>query len=172
MRLALADAADFVSKSAGSTAEGLRELDTDIEKGERNELGIKKSSEENPEDKDAKVQFEKVMDTAKFAGSKAIGAGQVVAATSEDLANRTNDRLSEAFYTVSITLTQLYCPSNANPRSRFVNVPRTTRITIQPFRPYSTFSRNGFTSLSIPLATSTLTPRSNLLSMIPPRTNT
>ncbi|KAI0071485.1 hypothetical protein K474DRAFT_1668982 [Panus rudis PR-1116 ss-1] len=101
MRLALADAAEFISKSAGSAAETLREVDAEIEKGERNELGVRKSSgDEDPESKDAKVQFEKTMDTVKVAGSKTIGAGQVAAATAEDLANRTSSRVQEAFYKI------------------------------------------------------------------------
>lgn len=102
MRLAIADAADYVSKSAGSAAESLREIDSDIEKGDRNELGIRKpkDEDEDPAKKDAKVQFERVMDTAKVAGSKVIGAGQVVASTTEDLSNRTSERLQDAFYKV------------------------------------------------------------------------
>ena len=37
------------------------------------------------------------MDTVKEAGSETIGAAQVAAATGKDLANRTNDRLMNAF---------------------------------------------------------------------------
>ncbi|KAI0795838.1 hypothetical protein C8Q75DRAFT_744066 [Abortiporus biennis] len=101
MRLALADAAEYISKSAGSAAENLREVDTEIEQGERNEIGMKKRSEsERPEDRDARIQFEKTMDTVKVTGSKAIGAGQVAVATGEELANRTSSRLQEAFFKI------------------------------------------------------------------------
>ena len=100
MRLAIADAAEYISKSTGSVAESLREIDADIEKGERNELGIRKEKADDPGKKDARVQFERAMDTAKVAGSKAIGAGQVVAATTEDLASRTSERMYDALYKV------------------------------------------------------------------------
>ncbi|CAL1703049.1 unnamed protein product [Somion occarium] len=101
MRLAVADAAEYVSKSAGSTAEGLREIDSEIEQGDRNEFGIRRSSDEDdPQQKDPKVKFENAMDTAKVAGSKVIGAGQIAAAASEDLANRTSSRMQEAFYKI------------------------------------------------------------------------
>ncbi|TCD68513.1 hypothetical protein EIP91_010569 [Steccherinum ochraceum] len=100
-RLALADAADLVSKGAGQAAQSLREVDSDIEQGDRNELGIRKRSEEEQEESgDVRVQFERTMDTVKVAGSKTIGAGQVAAQTAEDLAARTSDRLQEAFYTI------------------------------------------------------------------------
>lgn len=100
MRLALADAADFISKSAGTAAESLREVDSQIEQGDRNELGIKKSDPNDETQQDPRARFENAMDTAKVAGSKAIGAGQVAAAATEDLANRTSDRLQEAFYAI------------------------------------------------------------------------
>ena len=100
MRLALADAAELVGDNALSAAESLREVDKDVAEGQRNELGIKRKAEEDPEDADARVKFERAMDSTKEAGSKVIGAGQVAAATSEDLANRTTSRLQEAFYKV------------------------------------------------------------------------
>lgn len=102
MRLVIADAAEFISKSAGSAAESLRDVDAEIEKGDRNELGIPRNKEDDPAKKDARVQFERAMDTAKVAGSKTIGAGQVVIATTEDLANRTSERLHDAFFKVRI----------------------------------------------------------------------
>ena len=97
-RLALADAADYVSQSAGSAAQTLRQVDQEIEEGERNEAGLKKKPEEEKfKNKDAREQFEITMDTVKEAGSQTIGAAQVAAATSKDLANRTNERLQNAF---------------------------------------------------------------------------
>lgn len=104
MRLALADAADYVGKSAGSAAQTLRDVDEEIAKGERNEAGMKKKPEEEKfKNKDAQEQFEISMDTIKEAGSKTIGAGQVAVATAEDLASRTNERISDAFNDVSFS---------------------------------------------------------------------
>ena len=103
MRLALADAADFVSRSAGSTAETLREVDEEIGKGERNELGMKNVPEEEKfKNQDAKEQWERVADTVKVAGSKTIGAGQVAAQTSEELANKSSQRVQDAWNQVCI----------------------------------------------------------------------
>lgn len=101
MRLALADAADYVSQSTGSAAQTLRQVDQEIAEGERNEAGLKhKPEEEKFKNKDAKEQFEITMDTVKEAGSQTIGTAQVAAATSKDLANRTNERLLNAFNAV------------------------------------------------------------------------
>jgi len=101
MRLALADAADYVAQGAGATAESLRELDSEVQEGERNELGLRKrEAEDDAEDADVRVKFEKTMDTTKEVGSKAIGAGQVAVATTEDVANRASTRLQDAFYQV------------------------------------------------------------------------
>lgn len=102
LRLTIADAADYVSQSAGSTAQTLRQVDEEVAQGERNEAGLKKKPEEEKfKNKDAREQFEITMDTVKDAGSQTIGAAQVAAATSKDLANRTNDRLQNAFNEVS-----------------------------------------------------------------------
>jgi hypothetical protein len=98
LRLTIADAADYVSQSAGSAAQALRQVDEEVSRGERNEVGLKnKPEEEKFKNKDAREQFEITMDTVKEAGSQTIGAAQVAAATSKDLANRTNDRLQNAF---------------------------------------------------------------------------
>ncbi|KAI0342498.1 hypothetical protein BDW22DRAFT_1407581 [Trametopsis cervina] len=98
MRLALADAADYVSQSAGSAAQTLREVDEDVEKGERNELGLKNVPEDQKfKNKDAKEQWETAMDTVKVAGSKTIGAGQVTAEAVSNTAERTSQRLSDSF---------------------------------------------------------------------------
>ncbi|THH32403.1 hypothetical protein EUX98_g1751 [Antrodiella citrinella] len=98
-RLALADAADLVSRGAGSAAQSLREVDSEIQQGDRNELGMNKNTGEE-EPKDTRQKFESAMDTVKVAGSKTIGAGQVASQTAEDIATRTSERLQNAFYTI------------------------------------------------------------------------
>lgn len=98
----MADAADYVSKSAGSAAEGLRQVDEDVEKGERNEFGLKHVPEDQKfKNKDTKEQWETAMDTVKVAGSKTIGAGQVATEAAKETSDRTMDRLSDAFNQVS-----------------------------------------------------------------------
>ncbi|OSC96932.1 hypothetical protein PYCCODRAFT_1481665 [Trametes coccinea BRFM310] len=100
IRLALADAADYVGESAQSAADALREVDKDVQEGQRNELGIKRKAEDDPQDADARAKFERTMDTTKAAGSKVIGAAQVAVQTTQDLADRTSSRLQDAFYKI------------------------------------------------------------------------
>ncbi|CDO76875.1 hypothetical protein BN946_scf184901.g12 [Trametes cinnabarina] len=76
-RLALADAADYVGESAQSAADALRDVDKDVQQGQRNELGIKRKAQDDPQDADARAKFERTMDTTKAAGSNLIGAAQV-----------------------------------------------------------------------------------------------
>lgn len=101
MRLALADAADYVAHGAEATAESLRQLDTEVQEGQRNDLGVRKRKAED-EDVDTKVKFERTMDKTKDVGSKTIGAGQAALATAQETADRTSSRLQDAFYAVSI----------------------------------------------------------------------
>ncbi len=106
MLLAHADAADYVSQSAGTAAQSLREVDEDVAQGDRNELGVKNVPEEEKfKNQDAKEQWERSVDTVKVAGSKTIGAGQVAIQTTEDLANRSTERLQNAFYKASTLIT-------------------------------------------------------------------
>lgn len=98
MRLALADAADSLGDSAKSTAESLRHVEGEVQEGERDSIGRKrKSPEEAEEDDDVRVKFEKGMDTAKKAGSKAIGAGQTAEGKAEELADKSSSRLREMY---------------------------------------------------------------------------
>ncbi|KAI0760929.1 hypothetical protein BD413DRAFT_594282 [Trametes elegans] len=99
-RLALADAAEYVGEGAQSAAHALRDVDKDIQSGDRNELGIKRKAQDDLQDADARQKFERTMDSTKEAGSKAIGAGQVAVQTGQDLANRTTSRLQDAYYKI------------------------------------------------------------------------
>ncbi|KAI0649580.1 hypothetical protein C8Q79DRAFT_901796 [Trametes meyenii] len=99
-RLALADAAEYLGESAQGAAEALRDVDKDVEDGKRNELGVKRKAEDDPQDADARAKFERTMDATKEAGSKVIGAGQAAVAAGEDLADRTSSRLQEAYYKI------------------------------------------------------------------------
>ena len=111
--LTFADAADYVSQSAGSAAQNLREVDEQVAQGERNELGMKNVPEEEKfKNKDAKEQWETAADTVKVAGSKTIGAGQAAAQTTEDLANRSSQRVQDAFYQVRAHTPLICAPSH------------------------------------------------------------
>jgi hypothetical protein len=101
MRLALADFAEALEGQAAHTKESLRESESEVQRGERDPLGRKhKTPEEEREEADPKVKFEKTMGTVTEAGSKAIGVAQSVKVTTEEKASSTRSRLTEAFYQV------------------------------------------------------------------------
>ncbi|KAI0055356.1 hypothetical protein BV25DRAFT_1815676 [Artomyces pyxidatus] len=96
-RLSLADAADVVSEKAGQAADSLRGVEDEVQAGERDSIGRKrKSDEQEEEDADVRVKFERGMDSAKVAGSTVIGAGQNAKAKAEDLSDRAHVRLHDA----------------------------------------------------------------------------
>ncbi|KAH0832845.1 hypothetical protein J3R83DRAFT_11772 [Lanmaoa asiatica] len=101
MRLALADFAEALEAQAAHTKQTLRESESEVQRGERGPLGRKlKTPEEEREEVDPKVKFEKTMGMVTEVGSKAIGAGQSIKDTAEEKTSRTRIRLTEAFYQV------------------------------------------------------------------------
>lgn len=101
-RLTLADAAEIVEQNAAAAKDSLRQTEEEVQAGERTATGAtKRPAEGEPEDADARVKFEKTMDQVKVAGSKVIGAGQSAKAGIERNAQRTSDRLREAYYKVA-----------------------------------------------------------------------
>lgn len=100
MRLAMADLAGAIETGAAFTKQSLREFDTEVQQGERDNLGRKRKTPEEIEQEDTKAKFEKSMDTAKEAGSKAIGVGQEMKASTEEMAERTRTRLQETYYNI------------------------------------------------------------------------
>ncbi|KAG1852737.1 hypothetical protein F4604DRAFT_1629081 [Suillus subluteus] len=102
-RLAMADLAGAIETGAAFTKESLRQLDTQVQQGERDNLGRKRKTPEEIEqerEEDTKVKFEKTMDTTKETGSKAIGVGQEVKASAEEMVERTSIRLQETYYNI------------------------------------------------------------------------
>ncbi|KAG1775163.1 hypothetical protein EV702DRAFT_1180430 [Suillus placidus] len=102
-RLAMADLAGAIETGAAYAKDSLREFDTEVQQGERDNLGRKRKTPEELElerEEDTKANFEKTMDTAKEAGSKAIGVGQEVKASAEEMAERTRTRLRETYYNI------------------------------------------------------------------------
>lgn len=108
-RLALADFAEVIEGQAGKAKDGLRNLDMQVQDGERDNLGRKnKSPEEAERDSDPKVQWESGMDTVKDAGTAVIGTGQEVKAKVEDTADRTSTRVHDAYIKVYLIIYLLY----------------------------------------------------------------
>ncbi|KAG1819882.1 hypothetical protein EV424DRAFT_1539686 [Suillus variegatus] len=102
-RLAMADLAGDIETGAVYTKESLRELDTGVRQGERDNLGRKRKSPEEIErerEQDTRAKFENTMDAAKETGSKAIGVGQEVKASAEEAAERTRIRLQQTYYNI------------------------------------------------------------------------
>ncbi|KZP20679.1 hypothetical protein FIBSPDRAFT_911054 [Athelia psychrophila] len=97
-RLALADLVEVVETHAGKAKDGLRTLDTQINQGERTQIGTKvKSEEERERDSDPKVMWQQGMDTTKDAGTTVIGVGQDVKASTQETYDRTTQRLQESY---------------------------------------------------------------------------
>lgn len=102
-RLSFADAAEFVAEKSNIAAEKLRGVESEVQSGERDSVGIKKQTKEEYERADARKMFEKSMDTAKDTGSATIGAAQAAGQKTSDLADRSRTRLHDAVSTVSFT---------------------------------------------------------------------
>ncbi|EIW84439.1 hypothetical protein CONPUDRAFT_135878 [Coniophora puteana RWD-64-598 SS2] len=97
-RLAMADFAEVIESSASHAKESLRDIDQEVQEGERDTLGRKKRSREEEERmQDPKVQFESAMDVVKDTGSAAIGTGQKVSESTKETARAATNRLEEAY---------------------------------------------------------------------------
>jgi hypothetical protein len=110
-RLSFADAAEFVAEKSNKAAEKLRGVESEVQSGERDSVGIKKQTKEELERADAREIFEKSMDTAKDAGSATIGTAQAAGYKTTDLTDRSRTRMHAAVSTVSLRLTPKRCIS-------------------------------------------------------------
>ncbi|KAF4567138.1 hypothetical protein EYR40_006132 [Pleurotus pulmonarius] len=100
-RLALADAAELVENQAAKAKDSLREVDKEVQEGERDAIGRKKrTEEEQEEDQDPKEVFARGMDTAKNAGVTVIGTSQDAKAAAERTANNASKKIRNAYYQV------------------------------------------------------------------------
>jgi len=95
VRLGLADAAEVIERQAGQAKESLRTVEDEVQSGDRNTIGIKKETQNQPDD--AQAVFERNMDRAKEAGSTVIGATQTATAKVEDVSSRATSRVEEAY---------------------------------------------------------------------------
>lgn len=102
-RLSFADAAEFVAEKSNKAAEKLRDVESEVQSGERDSVGVKKQTKEELKKADAREMFEKSMDTAKDAGSATIGAAQAARDKTSDTTDRSRTRLHAAVTTVSLT---------------------------------------------------------------------
>jgi len=107
-RVSLADVAEFVAEKSGNAAEKLRDVEDEVQSGERDVVGIKGQTKEEWGKVDAREAFEKGMDTAKVSGSAAIGAAQFAGHKTADLTHRSSTRLHAAMSSVNfMTLSEM-----------------------------------------------------------------
>lgn len=101
-RLALADAAELVESQAAKAKDSLRDVDEEVQEGERDVIGRKKrTDEQEQEDQDPKEAFARGMDTAKDAGVTVIGTAQDAKAAADRTANNASKKIRNAYYQVS-----------------------------------------------------------------------
>ncbi|PVG01903.1 hypothetical protein CPB86DRAFT_780775 [Serendipita vermifera] len=100
LRLSVADVAESVEGTARSTKDNLRSIEQEVQEGQRDSLGREKGEQGAPSDidpNDPKVKFEKRMDTAKYAGSSAIGATQQAKSTATGYKDKSQAKVLDAF---------------------------------------------------------------------------
>ncbi|KAJ7262762.1 hypothetical protein B0H12DRAFT_1104346 [Mycena haematopus] len=95
--LTLSDAAEVTESQAGRTKDSLRQMEQEIQEGQRDSLG--RDKERLGEEQDTRVAFEHTMDTLKDVGSGAIGAHRSVKAKTEDISERASGLLWDTYYT-------------------------------------------------------------------------
>ncbi|KAK0218812.1 hypothetical protein IW262DRAFT_1059096 [Armillaria fumosa] len=98
-RSSLVDAAELLEDQVGRAKDSLREVEQEVQDGQRDTFGRDKDRMEE-EEGDVKVKFEHTMDSLKDTGSAAIGVGQGTKAKAEKLADRTINGLQESFHRV------------------------------------------------------------------------
>jgi hypothetical protein len=101
-RLSLADAAEMVGEKSSQAAQKLRKVEDQVQAGERDDIGIKQHTKDSWKKADARETFEKSMDTAKDAGSVAIGSAQSASNRAVELTDRSRTRLQAAISTVKL----------------------------------------------------------------------
>ncbi|KAJ7034694.1 hypothetical protein C8F04DRAFT_1100661 [Mycena alexandri] len=94
--LALSDVAEVVQDQASRTKDGLRDVEQEVQEGQRDSLG--RDKERLEEEKDKRVAFEHRMETLKDAGSRAIGVGQSAKEKTKVMSDRTTEQLQDAYY--------------------------------------------------------------------------
>ncbi|KAJ7902724.1 hypothetical protein B0H14DRAFT_3851682 [Mycena olivaceomarginata] len=95
--LTLSDAAEVVQSQAGRTKDGLRNVEQDVQEGQRDSLG--RDKQRLGEEQDKRVAFEHTMDTLKDVGSGAIGAQRSAKAKAGDMSERASGLLWDTYYT-------------------------------------------------------------------------
>lgn len=104
IRLSFADAAELVAETSTKAAEKLRDVEGEVQSGDRDTVGIKEQTKEELKRADVREVFEKSMDTAKDTGSAAIGVAQFAGHKTTDIKDRSRTRLYGAVSTVSLRL--------------------------------------------------------------------
>jgi hypothetical protein len=99
-RLFLADTAEMVEERARGAKESLRQVEDEVQKGDRDPLGRQKVDEQFGAE-DPQARFERGMDTAKDIGSKVIGVTESTAEATREHTERARENLSHSMDAVS-----------------------------------------------------------------------
>jgi len=99
MRISLADTAEVIEEKAGKAKETLRQVEEEVQSGERDVLGRDKQRLE--EEKDVKVAWEHGMDTVKGAGSTVIETTRSASQTVQEKTETTTQKLQDVLNTIS-----------------------------------------------------------------------
>ena len=115
-RLMVADLAEVVESQASQAKHAVREFDTQVQEGDKDNLGRKRKTPEEIEEEDAKAKFEKTMDTVKGTGSTIIGAAQSAQETAKETGDRAANRFQEAYFAVRTFRLETSIQSDPYPR--------------------------------------------------------
>lgn len=98
----VADTAEVVEQHAGTVKEKMRGTESEVQQGNRDPVtGLQRPKEEP---RDTRGTFEARMDTAKVAGSEAIGAGQQVQQSRAELSQKTSRNLESLLDDVRVSI--------------------------------------------------------------------
>lgn len=102
LRMALANAAEVFEQQAARAKSSLRDVENQVQKGDRDYLGRdKKALEER--NRSLKSQFEQGMDSFKRFGATVIEAGEEATTSLEEATNKTTSKLQDVFFKVCMS---------------------------------------------------------------------
>jgi len=102
LRTSLADVAEVVEHQAGSTKESLRNIESQVQQGQRDSLG--RDKERIKQERDVKVAWQHGMDSVKDTGTSVIGSAQDATENVRDKSDKTSAKLQNAYSIVRLSL--------------------------------------------------------------------
>jgi len=106
LRTSLADVTEVVEHQAGSTKESLRNIESQVQQGQRDSLG--RNKERIKQERDVKVAWQHGMDSVKDTSTSVIGSAQDATENVRDKSDKTSAKLQNAYSIVRLSLVWLY----------------------------------------------------------------